>query len=108
MDENQIGPNMDTTPVQRYVRDGRYPSGKAVPCNWKVLGSNPSGVNLQDYRQDEGHHGNFFSWFFFGFFCSYFVLFVGYPRECKICAHLWAPQKAGFRHPILILSPLVM
>ena len=38
MDENQIGPNMNTTPVQRYVRDGPYPSGKAVPCNLKVLG----------------------------------------------------------------------
>ena len=96
MDENQIGPNMDTTPVQRYVRDGPYPSGKAVPCNWKVLGPNPSGVNLQDYRQDEGHHGNFFSWFFFFvFFCSYFVPFVGDPRECKICAHLWAPRRQG-------------
>ena len=29
---NQIGPNMNTTPVQRYVRDGPYPGGKAVPC----------------------------------------------------------------------------
>ena len=29
MDENQIGPNMNTTPVQRYVRDGPYPSGKS-------------------------------------------------------------------------------
>ena len=25
MDENQIGPNINTTPVQRYVRDGPYP-----------------------------------------------------------------------------------
>ena len=31
MDENQIGPNINTTPVRRYVRDGPYPSGKAVP-----------------------------------------------------------------------------
>ena len=43
MDEDQIGPNMNTTPVQRYVRDGPYPSGKAMPCNLKVLGSNPVG-----------------------------------------------------------------
>ena len=104
MNENQIGPNMNTTPVQRYVRDGPYPSGKAMPCNWKVLASNPSGVNLQDYRQDQGHHGNFL----FAFFCFDFVLFVGDPRACRISAHLWASQKAGFRHPILILSPLVM
>ena len=67
MDENQLGPNMDTTPVQRYVRE-RYPSGKAVPCNWKVLVSNPSGVNLQDYRRDQGHHGNFLFLVFFGLF----------------------------------------
>ena len=102
MDENQIGPNMNTTPVQTYVRDGPYPSGKAVPCNWKVPGSNPSGVNLQVYRQDQGHHGNFF----FCFFCFDFVLFVGDPRKCRISALLWASQKARFRHPILILSPL--
>ena len=38
--------------------------GKAVPCNLKVLGSNPSGVNLQDHRQDEGHHGKIFYCFF--------------------------------------------
>ena len=25
---------------------------------------------------------------------------------CSISAHLWASQKAGFRHPIVILSPL--
>ena len=65
MDENQIGPNMNTTRVQRYVTDGPYPSGKAVPCNLKVLGSNPSGVNLQDHRQDEGHHGKIFLLLFF-------------------------------------------
>ena len=27
MAENQVGPNMNTTPVQKYVRDGPYPSG---------------------------------------------------------------------------------
>ena len=76
MDENQIGPNMHTTPVQRYVRDGPYPSGKAVPCNLKVLGSNPSGVNLQDHRQDQGYHGKFF---FLLFFCFDFILFAWDP-----------------------------
>ena len=104
MDENQIGPNIHTTPVQGYVRDGPYPSGKAVPCNLKsprFLGSNPSGVNLQDHRQVQGYHGKVF-------FCFDFILFVWDPRECTISAHLWASQKAGFRHPILILSPLVM
>ena len=49
MDENQIGPNIHTTAMQR-VRDGPYPSGKAVPCNMNVLGSNPSGVKLHDPR----------------------------------------------------------
>ena len=46
--------------------------------------------------------------FFCFFFCFDFILFVWDPRECTISAHLWASQKAGFRHPILILSPLVM
>ena len=88
MDENQLGPHVHTTPVQRYVRDGPCPSGKAVPCNSKVLGSNPSGVNLQDHRQDQGHHGNGFFCFFFAF-----ILFVWDPPECTISAHLWASQK---------------
>ena len=98
MDENQIGPNMDTTPVQRYVRDGGYPSGKAVPCNWKVLGSNPSGVNLQDYRQDQGHHGNFFL-VFFGFFWFFFVLtlssLLGIPENARFLPTCGPPRRQG-------------
>ena len=35
MDENQIGPNMNTTPVQKCVRDDPHPSGKAVPLQLK-------------------------------------------------------------------------
>ena len=81
MDENQIGPNMNTTPVQRYVRDGPYPSGKAVPCNLKHLGSNPSGVNLQDHRQDQGHHGKVF-------FLLFFVL--------TLSSLFGTPENAGF------------
>ena len=50
MGENQIGPNMNTTPVQGYVRSGPYPSGKAVPLQLEILGSNPSGVKLQGSR----------------------------------------------------------
>ena len=50
MDENQIGPNMNTTPVQRYVRVGPYPSGKAVPLQLEVLDSNPSRGKLLDHR----------------------------------------------------------
>ena len=42
-----------------------YPSTKAVSCNWKVLGSNPSGVTLQDHGQVQGCRGRFF----FAFFC---------------------------------------
>ena len=33
MDENQFGPNINTTPVQRYVRDGPTLVGKAVPLH---------------------------------------------------------------------------
>ena len=50
MDENRIGQNMNTTPVQRHVRSGPYPSGKAVPLQLEGLGSNPSGSNLQGCR----------------------------------------------------------
>ena len=50
VDENQIGPNMTTTPVQRYVRVGPYPSGKAVPLQLEVLDSNPSRGKLLDHR----------------------------------------------------------
>ena len=80
MDENQIGPNMHTTPVQRYVRDGPYPSGKAVPCNLKVLGSNPSGVNLQDHRQDQGYHGKVF---FLLFFVLTLFSLLGTPENAR-------------------------
>ena len=41
--------------------------GKAVLCKWKVLGSNPSGGNLQDSRLDKGHHGKISVFFFFFF-----------------------------------------
>ena len=41
MDENQIGPNMNTTPVQRYVRVGPYPRGKAVPLQLNGPGFKP-------------------------------------------------------------------
>ena len=90
MDENQIGPNMHTTPVQRYVRDGTYPSAKAVPCNLKVLGSNPKGRQSEDHRQDQRYHGKVLFCFFF---CSDFILFILFvwdPRECTISAHSWA------------------
>ena len=50
MDQNQIGQNMNTTPVQKYVRSGPYPSAKAVPLQLEVPGSNPSGGNLQGCR----------------------------------------------------------
>ena len=67
MDENQIGPNMHTTPVQRYVRDGPYPSGKAVPCNLKVLGSNPAASICRTIGRTRDTMGKFF-------FCFFFVL----------------------------------
>ena len=79
MDENQIGPNMNTTPVQKYGRDGPYPSGKAVPCNWMILGSNHYGV-IMDYRQIQGHHGKFFFSFFF---------VLTFPAYCRSCEGTW-------------------
>ena len=85
MDENQIGPNINTTPVRRYVRDGPYPGGKAVPFNWEIPGSNPNEVNLQNCRaKGQGHHGETFVFVSFAFFfCFDFVPFVGNPRECR-------------------------
>ena len=92
MDENQIGPNIHTTPVQRYVRDGPYPSGKAVPCNLKVPGSNPSGVSLQDHRQDQGYHGKVF-------FCFFFVLtlfsLLGTPENARFLPTCGPPRRQG-------------
>ena len=41
MDENQIGPNMNTTPAQRYVRDGPHHSGKTVPLQLEGPGFKP-------------------------------------------------------------------
>ena len=41
MDENQIGPNINTTPVQRHIRDGTYPRGKAVPVQVEGHGFKP-------------------------------------------------------------------
>ena len=83
------------TPVQRYVRDGRYPSGKAVPCNWKSLGSNPSGVNLQDYRQDQGHHGDFFFGFFLGVFFLTLSSLLGIPENARFLPTCGPPGRQG-------------
>ena len=91
VDENQIGPNMHTTPVQRYVRDGPYPSGKAVPCNLKVVVSNPSGVNLQYVA------GPRIPWEIF--FCFFFVLtlfsLLGTPENARFLPTCWPPRRQG-------------
>ena len=52
--------------------------GKVVPLHLEALGSNPSGVDLQDCRQDQAHHGKIF-----GFFWFIPLLFFGDPRECR-------------------------
>ena len=72
MDENQIGPNINTTPVQRYVGVGPYPSGKAVPLQMNVLGSNSNGGNLPDHREGQEHHGKFFVFVFVFVFFLFF------------------------------------
>ena len=92
MDENQIGPNMHTTPMQRYVRDGPYPSGKAVPCNLKVLGSNPSGVNLQYHRQDQGYHGKVI---FLLFFVLTLSSLFGTPENARFLPTCGPPRRQG-------------
>ena len=53
MDANQFGPNINTTPVQRYVRDGPYHIAYWVKqCLYisKVMYSIPRWGNLQDPR----------------------------------------------------------
>ena len=41
---------------------------KQCLCNWEVLGSIPSEVNLQNCRQSKGHHGETFVFVSFAFF----------------------------------------
>ena len=61
--------------------------GKECLCNWKVLGSNPSGDSLQDCRQDQGHHGTIFVFVLF-FFCLFFALtlspLLGIPENAGV------------------------
>ena len=73
MDENQIGPNMNTTPVQRYIRVGPYPSGKAVPRQM-----NGSGFNHQWGQSTGPQEGSRTLWeiFCFCFFCFLCALFL--------------------------------
>ena len=41
MDENQIEPDMNTTPLQMYVRDGHTLVGKPVPLQLEGRGFKP-------------------------------------------------------------------
>ena len=84
MDENQIGPNMNTTPVQRYVRVGPLPSGKVVPLQLEVLGSNPVGANYWTTGRVKDTIGKFLFLFFLFFWCFVFVPFDGYPGESRV------------------------
>ena len=67
MDEHQIGPNINTTPVQRYIRVGTYPSGKAVP-----LQMNGPGFKSQREYSTAPLEGSSTPW---GIFCFCFFLF---------------------------------
>ena len=112
MDENQIGRNINTTPVQRCVRDGPPHTlvGKAMPLQLNGPGFKPSGGSRHDYRQDQGRHGIFLVFAFFVFFFFDFVPFVGDPRESRgdvAFPPTCGPQKSGLWQPILILSPLL-
>ena len=65
MDENQIGPNINTTPMSEVCQTWPIPQWvKQGPYNRMVVGSNPSGGSLPDYRQDQGHHGKYFLFVF--------------------------------------------
>ena len=92
MDENQIGPNMHTTPMQRYVRDGPYPSGKAVPCNLKVLGSNPVASICSTIGRTRDTMGKLF-------FCFFFVLTLsslfGTPENARFLPTCGPPRRQG-------------
>ena len=54
MDENHIGPNINTIPVRTSVRDGLETAcillGKQCPCSRKVFGSIPRAGNLCAYK----------------------------------------------------------
>ena len=76
MDENQIGPNMNTTPVQKYVRGGPYPSGKAVPLQMGGPRFKPQWD--QSTKLQEWSHGKFFV-FVFVFFVFLVLCF------CPLC-----------------------
>ena len=109
MDENQFGANINTTPVHRYVRDGPYPVQQCL-CNSRVMGSIPSGGNLQGPRQGQGPDGKLLSFFLsFVFPCALMLSpLLGIPNNAGVMYHfrpLVAPQKAWLRHPILLLSP---
>ena len=79
MDENRIGPNMNTTPAQRYVKVRPYPSAKAVPLQLDVLDSNPSGAICKTIGNTRDTMGKTF----LVSFCFDFLPCVGDPRECR-------------------------
>ena len=81
MGENQIGQNMNTTPVQRYVRSGPYPSGKAVPLRLEVLGSNPVGANWRAVGRIRDTMGQFLFLFFLLFFALTLSPLLGIPEN---------------------------
>ena len=99
-DENQINPNINTTPVQRHVSDG-YPSGKAVPLRLQCPGFKPH------CRQYAGLHagpgGCYEKIFVFVHFAFFFLLclcplcsYVIFVRAC-VC-HAGTPGGASERH----------
>ena len=84
MDENQIGPNINTTPMQGCIRVGPYPSGKAVP-----LQMNGPGFKTQWGQSTRPQEGSRTPWeiFCFCFFLLFSALFLS-PL-------LGIPEKAG-------------
>ena len=79
MDENQIGPNTNTTPVQKCVRDSPYPGGyssaSVIEQSWVQI----------KCRQDQGHHGKFFVFLFFCFFSALILSpLLGIPKKAGL------------------------
>ena len=66
MDENQFGPDINTTPLQRYIRDGPYPSGlssaSATARSWV---QSPVGAICRTPYRVRDKMENFFFLFFF-------------------------------------------
>ena len=96
-DENQIGPNINATPVQRYGSDGPYPSGKTVSLQLWHPGFKPHCRRFAGMQAGPGTSWENFSFclFFFFFFCFDCVPIVLMPY---LSGHVCAMQALREAH----------